>query len=88
MTGSRPEGGAGAEERAWAWVWMLVNAAVVAALAALIPFYRNAIRQYSAQIPPSRSWLFYIVVALAMGNAIRRIILQWKHFHRGDTDST
>lgn len=88
MTEFQPHRPSRADERAWAWVWIAVNAAVVVALGAMVPFYRTAVRQFSAQIPPSRSWLFYLVVAAAMGNAIRRIILQWKLLHQGGRGST
>lgn len=71
------------EERVWAWVWITTNACVIVVLGILIPYYRRAAAAWMGQGAGSRNWLFYIVIAAAMGNAIRRIILQWVVIRNG-----
>ena len=70
----------------WGWAWLLINVAVLIGVAALIPVFVTMSRHLG--LPQSRNFVFYAVAAIAMGNAIRRIILQWKKLARLRSDTT
>ncbi|MBI5835923.1 MAG: hypothetical protein HZB25_01640 [Candidatus Eisenbacteria bacterium] len=73
------------DELVWACAWMAVNAAVLIGIAALIPVFRRMAE--AAQVPGNIRICFYLVAALAMANAIRRLVLQYLRLrHPRDPD--
>jgi len=74
------------EERIWAYASMGVNVAVLVAIAFLVPVFRKAAQAY--EVPSGYRKMFYVVIALAVGNAIRRIILQWLALRRRGSNAT
>ena len=64
----------------WGWAWIAINFAVLVGVIVLIPIFRRMSRNLG--LPQSRNVIFYLVAAVAMGNAIRRIILQWLALRR------
>ena len=69
-----PPHGPRREERIWATFWIAINTAVIVGVLFLIPVFVRWAR--SQEVSGSRTFLFYLVAALAVGNAIRRIIVQ------------
>ncbi len=68
------------EERVWGFAWMAVNLLVLIGIGVLIPVFRRTAE--AAGVPQNIRVCFYIVAALAMANAIRRIVLQWLRLRR------
>ena len=70
----------------WGWAWIAINGAVLVGVGVRIPIFQKMSRALG--LPRSREFIFYAVAAIAMGNAIRRIILQWRKLQQLYRDGT
>ena len=82
---NEPQGrGPGSEELGWGIASMVINVLVIVGIGILVPVFRHMADVY--QISRNYRLVFYVVAALAVANAIRRIVMQWIRLRRPAPD--